>query len=76
MIALKYLCNASIYKSEGIVINSDWEKKFEEYKQKHIYESINLESLDPNDNEEDAYPISKNLVHGYGEAHNIYDFDN
>ena len=75
MVALKDLCNTPLYKSEGIVINTEWEQVFNNLCQKNNNEFPDTENIHSSDDENDVEPISETLVHGYGEAQLINDLD-
>jgi len=71
MIALNDLCNTPLYKSEGICINSEWEKTFDEDKQKCNNVSHGKDPADAIDEDDDVEPVSETLIHGYGELGGI-----
>ena len=61
MVALKDLCNTPLYKTEGIVINTEREQIFNELCQKNNNEFPDIENIHSSDDENDVEPISEHL---------------
>lgn len=73
MIALKDLCASSLYMKEGIVINSDWEKTFNESKQNHDNDLFDIKCSNSSTKKDEPEATSETLVHGCEQAHLIHD---
>ena len=74
MKALKQLCQTMLYKLEDVKIDNEWEKVFIENKESYDSETdIEHDCTDIDDLPE---PITKTLIHGFIDAHTIYDLAN
>ena len=74
MKALKQLCQTILYKLEDVKIDNKWEKVFIENKESYDSET-NIEH-DCTDIDDLPEPITKTLIHGFIDAHTIYDLAN
>ena len=75
MAALKDLCNTSLYKNEGIVINSEWQEHFNQSKQNQSDCVVDIESTDSIDFGNDSNSMFETLVHGYSKTRLIDDLE-
>ena len=76
MTKLKDLCKTKLYKDEGVVVNHDWEKIFNETIQQEQNNLSPLKDTKTDENENDIEMVSETLVHGYGETNLLDDLSN
>ena len=76
MATLHEFCDTSLYKHEGIVVNSNWKNVLQQNLAKEDNNTIETISFLPSNDEKEFEPIYETLIHVFVQKKLIDDFDN